>query len=107
MATSGLGEPCKHQSTILEERVGLASLVRECLVDKAEFICTVKNEGSVWMKVGGRRGREVLYICCVYMPTDSSSVSVIEESYDSLKEDVLGFKQKGIVVLFGDFNARV
>ena len=41
------------------------------------------------------------------MPTDSSSVSVIEESYASLKEDVLGFKQKGRVVLLGDFNARI
>ena len=41
------------------------------------------------------------------MPTDSSSVSVIRESYASLKEDVLGFKQKGRVVLLGDFNARV
>ena len=52
-----------------------------------------------WMKVRGRRWREVLYICCVYMPTDSSSVSVREESYASLKEDVLGFKQKGRAVL--------
>ena len=41
------------------------------------------------------------------MSTDSSSVSVIEESYASLMEDVLGFKQKGRVVLLGDFNARV
>ena len=40
---------------------------------------------------------------CLY----SSSVSVIEESYASLKEDVLGFKQKGRVALLGDFNARV
>ena len=37
----------------------------------------------------------------------NSSVSAIEESYASLKEDVLGFKQKGRVVLLGDFNARV
>ena len=49
----------------------------------------------------------MLYICCVYMPTDSASRSVIEESYATLKEDVLGFKQKGRVVFLGDFNARV
>ena len=36
----------------------------------------VKYEQSGWMKVRGGRGREALYICCVYMPTDSSSVSV-------------------------------
>ena len=41
------------------------------------------------------------------MLTDSSSVSVIEERYASLKQYVLGFKQKGRVVLLGDFNARV
>ena len=61
----------------------------------------------MWMKVRGGRGREALYICCVYMPTDISSVSVIDESYASLKEDILGLKQKGRVVLLGDFNARV
>ena len=49
------------------------------------------------MKVQGRSRREVLYICCVYMPTDSSnySLSVFEETYASLKEDVFGFKKKG------------
>ena len=59
------------------------------------------------MKVRGGRGREALYICCVYMPVDSSSVTVIEGCYERLKEDVLRFKQKGRVVLLGDFNARV
>ena len=39
----------------------------------------------MWMKIWGGRGREALHICCVYMPTDSSSVSVIEERYASLK----------------------
>ena len=38
------------------------------------------------------------------MPTDSSSVSKIEESY---KEDVLGFRQKERIVILEDFNARV
>ena len=77
------------------------------MVDEVEFVNMVKYEESVWMKVQGGRGMETLYICCVYMPTDSSSVSVMEESYASLKEDVLGFKPKGRVILLGDFNARV
>ena len=34
----------------------------------------------MWMKVRGGRGREALYICCVYMPTDSTSVPVIMRS---------------------------
>ena len=40
-------------------------------------------------------GSIVHLLCVIIMPTDSSSVSVIEESYASMKEDVLGFKQKG------------
>ena len=43
-------------------------------------------------------------MCCIYMPTDAGCASV---SYIRLKEDVLGFMQKGRVVLIGDFNARV
>ena len=55
----------------------------------------------------GERGREALYIGCVYMPTDSTSVSVMDGCYERLKEDVLSFREKGKVVLLGDFNARV
>ncbi len=46
-------------------------------------------------------------IGCVYMPTDGSGIATIDDSYNLLKEDVLTFKQKGKVVLLGDFNARV
>ena len=45
-----------------------------CLVNEVEFINTVKYEESVWMKICSERGREALYIGCVYMPTDSTSV---------------------------------
>ena len=41
------------------------------------------------------------------MPTESSSVSVLNSCYELFKEDVLNFKEKGRVVLMGDFNARV
>ena len=41
------------------------------------FVSKIKYEESVWMKVGGGMVREALYIGYVYMPTDSSSVSVI------------------------------
>ena len=54
----------------------------------------------------GEGGKHCTFVVCICL-RDSSSVSVIEESYASLKEDVLGFKQKGRVVLLGDFNARV
>ena len=67
-----------------------------------EFITTVRYEESVWMKVRGERGRSALYIGCVYIPTDSTSVAVVESCYGRLKEDVLSFREKGQVVLLGD-----
>ena len=47
--------------------------------------------GKVSYEVDERwgRGREALYIGCVYMPTDSSSDNVIDSVYEQLKEDVL------------------
>ena len=42
-----------------------------------------------------------------YMPTDCTNSASIEGCYGKLKEDVLNFKEKGRVVLLGDFNARV
>ena len=86
---------------------GVGFLVRESMVSEVEFITAVAYEESVWMKVRGERGRLALYIGCVYMPTDSTSVAVLDTCYERLKEDVLSFREKGKVVLLGDFNARV
>ena len=82
-------------------------LVRECLLSEVEFITSMEYEESVWMKVQGGRGRSSLYVGCMYMPTDSTSVAAVDAGYVRLKEDVLTFRQKGKVVLLGDFNARV
>ena len=41
------------------------------------------------------RGEGKHYIGCVYMPTDSTSVSVMESCYERLKEDVLSFRENG------------
>ena len=106
--TSGLGSLVS--SKIVQEgrgEGGVGFLIRECHVNEVEFINTVKYEESVWMKIRSERGREALYIGCVYMPTDSTSVSVMDSCYERLKEDVLSFREKGNVVLLGDFNARV
>ena len=72
-----------------------------------EFITKVAYEESVWMKVRGKRGRLALYIGCVYMPTNSTSVAVLGTCYERFKEDVLSFREKGKIVLLGDFNASV
>ena len=99
------GKPRNNQTSQRGEG-GVGFLVRECLVSEVEFITSVRYEESVWMKVRGERGRSALYIGCVYMPTDSTSVAVVESCYGRLK-DVLSFREKGQVVLLGDFNARV
>ena len=36
------------------------------------------------MKIRSERGREALYIGCVYMPTDSTRVSVMDSCYERL-----------------------
>ena len=67
----------------------------------------MKYDESVWMKVRGGTGRSALYIGPVYMPTDSTSVAVVDSCCDRLKEYLLCFREKGTVALLGDFNARV
>ena len=65
---------------------GVGFLVHECLVSEVEFITSVRYEENVQMKVRGERGRSALYIGCVYMPTDSTSVAVVESCYGRLKD---------------------
>ena len=62
-------------------------MVWEWLVDEVEFVSKARYEESVWMKVRGGRGRDALYVCCIFMPTDSACASVMEDSYIKLKED--------------------
>ena len=100
------GKPRSNQNSRRGEG-GVGFFVRDCLVNEVEFLGGVQYEESVWMKMRGERGRLAVYIGCVYMPTDSTGAAGIDESYSKLKEDVLSFKQKGKVVLLGDFNARV
>ena len=100
------GKPRSNQNSQRGEG-GVGFLVRECLVDEVECITSVKYEESMWMRICGNRGREALFVGCIYLPTESTSISVLDSTYDLLKEDVLNFKEKGKVVLLGDFNARV
>ena len=72
------------------------------LVNRVAFVGEVKYAESVWTIGRGERGRSALYSGCVYIPTDGSGVATIDD-----REYILTFKQKGKVVLLGDFNARV
>ena len=95
------GKPRTSQNSLRKEG-GVGFLVRDCLV-----YSSVKYDESVWMKVHGGRGRSALFAGCLYMPSESASVAVVDSCYDTLKEDVLGFRQNGTVLQLGDFNARV
>ena len=76
------------------------------MIDEVEHISKAKYEESLWMKVRGQREKEALYLGCIYMPTVSDASS-LDTCYELIREDVLSFKEKGKVVLLGDFNARV
>ena len=83
---SNVSTRCSNRSSQRGEG-GVGFLVCDCLMNGVEFITSVKYDESVWMKVRGERGRSALFVCCVYLPTDSSRDSY----YNRLKEDVLGF----------------
>ena len=84
------GKPRSNQNSCRGEG-GVSSLVRECLVSEVEFITTVEYEESVSMQVPGGKGRSALYVGCVYMPADSTSVAAVDAGYVRLKEDVRTF----------------
>ena len=72
------GKPCSNQNSQRGEG-GVGFLVHGCLVNKIEFVTSVKYDESVWMKVPS-----ALYIGCVHMHTDSTSVAVVDSCYDRL-----------------------
>ena len=57
---------------------GVSFLVSDCLVNEVGFISSMKYAESVWMKVRAGRGRSALFVGCVYMPTDRTSVAVVD-----------------------------
>ena len=95
MAIDGLESLVGIRVVVYRGEGGVGFLVREVLVDEVEFVSKVRYEESVWMKVRGGRGREALYVCCIYMPTDSACASVIEDSYIKLKETCLDSCRRG------------
>ena len=101
-----LGKPRKIQNS-KRGKGGGGFLIRKCLLTKVEFITNINLEESAWIKVCGGRSKESLNIGCVCMPMTTASVSTIDACYENLRENVLIFKEKGRVVLLGDFNARV
>ena len=64
-----VGKPRSDQQSQRGEG-GVDFLVREYLVNEVEFITNARHEESVWMKVRGGRGREVI----ILPPTSSVSI---------------------------------
>ena len=91
-----LGKPRKIQNSKRGEG-GVGFLIRQCLLPEVEVVTNINLEESTWIKVRGGRGKEYLYIGCVYMPTSTASVSTMDACYENLK-------QKGKAMLLGDFK---
>ena len=84
-----LGKPRQGSSESRRGEGGVGFLVKECLASGVEIIKDVHYEETMWIKVKGERGRNTLILCCVYIPTVSENVAVIESSYSKLKDNVL------------------
>ena len=84
-----LGKPLKIRNSQRGEG-GVGFLIRECLLAEVEFITNVNLGESAWIKVRGGRGREALYIGCVYMSTTTASTSTTDACHENLKEDIQG-----------------
>ena len=57
-------------------------------MNEVEFITSAKYDESLWMKVGGERGKSVLFVgCVIYL--FSSSVAVVDSCYNRLTKDVV------------------
>ena len=101
------GKPRAGVSKSKRGEGGVGFLVRDSVVNGVEIIKNTQYEQSMWLRVKGERGRSAVFLGCVYLPTTCENSSTLEASYDKLREDVLRFREKGQVVLLGDFNARV
>ena len=62
---------------------------------------------SQWITLSGGSGVRDLHLASVYMPTESKHKVEREKAWAQLADDTLKMKDKGEVVLLGDFNARV
>lgn len=84
---------------------GVGFLVVNSLLPEIEECKGAAHPESLWLCVAGHRGERSLYVGCVYMPPVLAAEE--ERHYATLMEDILGFQEKGQVVVLGDLNARV
>ena len=60
-----------------------------------------------WLCLKGTPGVPDLYIGNVYLPTDGTSVAIVDRILEDLQTDVLHLAERGEVIMLGDFNSRV
>jgi len=99
-----IGKP-RQDNESGEKRGGVGFLIRDTFMDSVQVIMDNAWSDSIWLKVCGSRGKEDMYIGCVYMPVEGSNQA--ESAFVRLTEDVQRFQEAGQVILLGDFNARV
>ena len=90
---------------VCRRKSGVGFLVLNTLLPKVEVCTGATHPESLWLCVAGHRGERSLYVGCVYMPLVAAAEE--EQHYAALMEDILAFREKGQVVVLGDFNARV
>ena len=78
---------------------GIGFLVRKDL--QAKIAKQSKSEGLLWLEV-----QEQFFVVVVYLiPNDRSGVN--EDTLQELQEDIIQYKERGEVVVMGDFNCRI
>ena len=83
---------------------GFIVLVKNLIANK----CVIVKQDAhvVWLhlKHASKRSNDY-FIGCVYLPHEKSTLKKIDH-FESLQNDVLNFKSKGNVIIFGDTNSR-
>jgi len=78
---------------------GVGFLVRKDL--QVKVAKQNKSEGLFWVEVQGR-----LFVAVVYLiPNDRSGLT--EDTLQELQEDIISYRERGEVVVMGDFNCRI
>ena len=114
---SGRPLPSTNESAVRNEGVGIA-------LDKMATEAW-KNAGEVWEAVSSRimmvrlmwtrsgrkkqyrRHKTYLSVVCVYAPTAKATPSIKQKFYSDLQDTIDKIPQNDILLMLGDFNARV
>jgi len=92
----------KKEEDVREYGVGFA--VRNSLLDKVQLGST-GTERLLSLQLNTSDG--LVNLLCVYAPTLMASDDIKEDFYNQLDSVINGFQKREVLILLGDFNARV